>query len=252
MRVALVVALAAVVAAPIALPAPSATWRVVALGDSDTTGEGDPTGLGWAGRYGRLLHQRLGLKVAVDNLAVEGKTSGQLLDDVQSDPRTRAAVKRAQVILVGIGGADLNAGDDRLSAGACKGTRCYAGDLERFAANVDRIAAAIRKLRPRNAAVLREITLPNVVPGAGSAIPSFITPAIGVFQTTTIARAACAAMARHAGRCADVLRALNGPSGTGNAYARGWLTKDPCCYPSGAGQQKMAELVLATGLAPLR
>jgi hypothetical protein len=45
---------------------------------------------------------------------------------------------------------------------------------------------------------------------------------------------------------------LNGASGTGNAYARGWLTKDPCCYPSGKGQQVMAQLVFDTGLAPLR
>src|SRR3954454_618489 len=35
------------------------TWKVVALGDSDTTGKGDPTGLGWVERYARLLRQRV-------------------------------------------------------------------------------------------------------------------------------------------------------------------------------------------------
>jgi lysophospholipase L1-like esterase len=252
MRIAALTAVLAILAAPVAASAPVAAWNLVALGDSDTAGNGDPTGLGWVGRYARLLHQRLGITVAVNNLAIDGKTSDELLADVQTDAATRAALKGAEVILVGIGGADLNKGDDRLSAGRCKGTRCYAGDLRRFATNIDRTAAAIRRLRPRDRAVLRAITLPNVVPGGTGVIPSFITPAIGVFQTTTIARAVCAAMTGHSGRCADALHAFNGPKAIGNAYAKGWLTKDPCCYPSGPGQQKMAELVLATGLAPLR
>jgi lysophospholipase L1-like esterase len=247
-----VLAVLAILAAPVATSAPVATWNVVALGDSDTTGDGDLTGLGWVGRYARLVHHRLGITVAVNNLAVEGKTSDELLSDVQRDPATRAAVKGAEVVLVGVGGADLNKGDDRLSAGRCKGTQCYAGDLRRFGTNLDRTAAAIRRLRPHDRAVLRAITLPNYVPGAKNAIPSFVTPAIGLFQTTTIARAVCTAMRRHDGRCADVLHALNGPTATENAYAKGWITKDPCCYPSGPGQQKMAEILLATGLAPLR
>ena len=59
-------------------------------------------------------------------------------------------------------------------------------------------------------------------------------------------------MTKNRGRCVDVLRAFNGSDGTQNAYAKGWLTKDPCCYPSGKGQQLMAQLVFETGLAPLR
>jgi hypothetical protein len=55
-------------------------------------------------------------------------------------------------------------------------------------------------------------------------------------------------MARHRGRCVDVLGEFNGRDGTQDAYAKGWLTKSPCCYPSGRGQQVIAELVLATGL----
>ena len=106
-----------------------AVGHVVALGDSDTTGEGDATGVGWVGRYARLLHQRLGLEVSVTNLAQEGKTSSELLAEVRSDPTTRAAVKKAQIVLVGIGGADLGPGDDRLQAGSCKGTACYAALL---------------------------------------------------------------------------------------------------------------------------
>src|SRR4051794_40423690 len=87
--------------------------RVVALGDSDAAGNGDPTGRGWVDRYGRLLGNRLGLKVALTNLAQEGQTSGQLLSSVRGDARTRGLLRSADVVLFGLGGADLNAGDDR-------------------------------------------------------------------------------------------------------------------------------------------
>jgi lysophospholipase L1-like esterase len=227
-------------------------WNIVALGDSDTTGEGDPTGLGWVGRYARLVRQKLGLKVVVTNLAENGKTSGVLLSEMRSDPTTRGAVKKAQIVLVGIGGADLGAGDARLEARRCKGTRCYAADLRAFGRNLDATAALVRKLRSRNKAVLRAITLPNVVPGGRDVVPSFITQEIGVYQNKTLKRYICRAMTKHRGRCVDAFRAFNGPNGTQNAYAKGWLTKAPCCYPSGKGQQVMAELVFKTGLAPLR
>ena len=226
-------------------------WNVVALGDSDTTGQGDASGLGWVGRYRNLLRQKLGLKVVMTNLAQEGKTSAELLAEVRSDVGTRATLKKAQIVLVGIGGADLNPGDDRLQAGACKGTACYSALLRTYGRNLDATADAIRKLRGPKQAVLRAITLPNVVPGAKGVIPPFITQAIGVYQTTTIARSVCSAMAKHAGRCVNALLTFNGPDGTQNAYAKGWLTKNPCCYPTAKGQQVMAQLVLASGLAPL-
>jgi len=70
-------------------------------------------------------------------------------------------------------------------------------------------------------------------------------------QDQTIKRYVCGAMAKHRGRCVDAFLAFNGPDGTHNAYSKGWLTKDPCCYPSGKGQQVIAELVLRSGLAPL-
>ena len=252
--------LGSVVLAGLLMPASTAThaatkptvWNIVALGDSDTTGEGDPTGLGWVGRYARLLRQRLALKVEVTNLAQNGKTSGHLLSGMRSDPSTRRAVRGAQVVLIGIGGADLNAGDTRLEAGDCKGKACYAADLRTFGRNLDKTAALVRRLRSSNEAVLRAITLPNVVPGAKDVVPSFATQAIGAYQTKTLRQHICAAMGKHRGRCVDVLRAFNGPRGTQNAYAKGWLTKAPCCYPSGTGQQRMAELVFKTGLAPLR
>jgi lysophospholipase L1-like esterase len=253
-RFALSVALLAGVLMPastVSEAAQPAQWHIVALGDSDTTGEGDASGLGWVGRYARLLRQKLGLRVVVNNLAQEGKTSSELLSELQSDATTRAALKKAQVVLIGIGGADLGAGDQRLEARTCKSTACYTADLRAFGRNLDATAALVRKLRSPSQAVLRAITLPNVVPGAKDVVPPFITPRIGVYQNNTLKRYICGAMAKHAGRCVDAFRAFNGADGTQNAYAKGWLTKNPCCYPSAKGQQFMAELVFRSGLAPL-
>jgi lysophospholipase L1-like esterase len=224
--------------------------KIVALGDSDTTGIGDATGGGWVRRYGDLVKQKLGKPVTVDNRAVEGKTSDQLRNEVTDDDSLRNALTGADVVLIGIGGADLNAGDDALSAGTCKGRKCYAPVLQRFDMNIKAIAHEVRSLAPQ--ALLRAMTLPNVVPGGGDVIPSFITEEISRFQVTAERRSTCQAMTSNGGFCADVVRAFNGEASGEDAYASGLLTMDPCCYPSAKGQQLIAELLVSTGLGGLQ
>lgn len=232
-----------------------ARLHLVALGDSETAGNGDPTGVGWVGRYARLLGKRLGLKVDVQNLAQDGQTSDTLLSKVRNDPTTRTAIKRAEIVLFGIGGADLNAGDDNFAAGKCRAEACYAPVLKSFALNFDGIVAAVRRLRGSNRTLVRAITQPNVLTGAEDVIPPFLKPIstrIGVYQARTANRAICAVMTKYSGRCIDVLGAFNGRDGTANAYNKRLLNHQDCCYPSAKGQQLMAELLLKSGLAPLR
>jgi lysophospholipase L1-like esterase len=226
-----------------------AAMKIVALGDSDATGIGDATGRGWVGRYGDLAKQKLKMPVTVDNRAGEGKTSDQLLTEVTDDDSLRQALKGADVLLVGIGGADLSAGDDALGAGSCEGRQCYAQLLQAFDANIKAIASEVRRLAPT--AVLRAISLPNVVPGGGDAIPSFVTADIGRYQVVAERASICQAMRSNGGQCVDVVRAFNGDDASGDAYMTGLLTKDPCCYPSATGQQLMAELVAETGFQGL-
>ena len=230
---------------------PSESLNIVALGDSDTTGAGDPTGKGWVGRYATLLQQKLGLHVRVTNLAVDGKTSDQLLSELRSDQTTRQTVANADIVLIGIGGADLNAGDANLQAGNCKGKACYAPVLQNFARNFDAIVAKVGALRGSRT-VLRAITLANVFPGAGNVLPPFGTADLALYQATTERQIICRTMTKYGGRCVDVVRAFNGPSGTENAYQSGLMTKHECCYPSAKGQQLIAELLFKTGLAPIR
>ena len=231
--------------------AAKAGFRVVALGDSETTGAGDPTGLGWDGRYARLLREKLDRRVELTNLAVEGKTSEQLRSEVRDDPTTRTELEKADVVLLGIGGADLNAGDDALAAGSCRAEACYAPVLRSFARNFDRTVAAIREVQGSKETVLRSITQPNGLTGAEDVIPPFlkrISTRIGRYQARTANRSICQVMARYHGRCIDVLKAFNGPEGTEDAYRKGLMNHDDCCYPSAKGQQLMAELLLRTGL----
>jgi lysophospholipase L1-like esterase len=229
--------------------------HVVALGDSETTGSGDSKGVGWVGRYSRLLQTKLVLKLSVSNLAQDGKMSADLLSDLRSDPNTRAQVKRAEIVLFGIGGADLNAGDDNFEAGRCRAEACYAPVLTSFARNFDAIVAAVREIRGSEKTVLRSITQPNVLTGAEDVIPPFlkrIATRIGVYQATNANRAICRTMTKYGGRCIDVLHAFNGPAGTADAYKKGLLNHEDCCYPNAKGQQLMADLLLKTGLAPIR
>jgi lysophospholipase L1-like esterase len=151
---------------------PASSLRIVALGDSDTAGNGDPIGIGWVGRYARLLRQRVGLTVSARNLALDGTISSSLLTAVRSDSMTRSAIAGADVVPIGIGGADLNAGDDRWQSRACHGKACYARDLKAFARNFDKSVATIAKLRRGKKTVLRAITLPNALTGAEDVIPS--------------------------------------------------------------------------------
>jgi hypothetical protein len=222
----------------------------VALGDSDTTGAGDPSSVGWVGYYAAALRSETGDPVDVQNLAVDGKTSQMLLSDLRSDETTETLVTHADIVLIGIGGADLNAGDARLQAGDCAGKACYVPVLRTFARNFDAIVARIRALRDAPT-VIRAVTLPNGLPGAEAVVPSFVTPQISLYQARTELRIVCGAMRRSGGRCVDVLHAFNGPSGTRDAYARGLMNLQDCCYASAKGQRLIAALLIKTGLAPL-
>jgi lysophospholipase L1-like esterase len=241
-------------------PAPSTTsdpaaLRLVALGDSETTGNGDPTaGGGWVQYYARLLEARLGSEVEVENLAQDGLSSEQLVANLRTEP-TSTAVKDAQIVVLGIGGADLNEGDDNLQAGSCRAEACYAPVLEQFAENFEAIVTGIGELRGGQKTLLRAITQPNVMPGAEDVLPPFLKPVaskVGIYQARTANRAICRTMTGHGGRCIDVLHAFNGPSGMENAYRKGLLNHEDCCYPSAKGQRLMADLLIRTGLAPLR
>jgi lysophospholipase L1-like esterase len=231
------------------------SWKIVALGDSDATGQGDPTRVGWVGRYAARLRQKLGLTVSVENLAQEGMTSGKLLASVRSDPSTRSALKGARIVLLGIGGADMNGGDTRLQSGKCQPEACYAAVMRAFGRNFDATAASIQSMKRGSRFVLRAITPETSLIGAEDLIPPFLkhyATRVSLYQGKSFGRLICSSMTRHGGRCVNLLHPFNGPQGTDNAYKKGLMSRSECCYPTAKGQQLIAELLYRTGLAPIR
>jgi lysophospholipase L1-like esterase len=236
-------------------PSPAgAGWTLVALGDSETTGSGDRSGQGWVAYYADLIRASQRREVTVTNLAANGTTSDQLLGSVHTNEQVRERIAAADIVVLGIGGADVNAGDDALAAGSCDGTACYDPAIRAYAANIDDIAAAITTVRAGKPTVLRAITMPNVLTGAEDVIPPFlsdIATEVGVHQARGFNAATCGAMEAHGGACIDVLTAFNGPGGSADGYAAGLLNLEDCCYPNERGHRLIAELLYDTGLAPL-
>jgi lysophospholipase L1-like esterase len=241
-------------AAP-ASPSPDANvWSVVALGDSEVTGSGDQSGKGWVPYYAELIRAGSGREVTVLNLGENGLTSSGLLSSVGSNTGVRDAIAKADIVVLGIGGADVNAGDDALASGSCESTACYDATISEYALNVDAIAAEIMNIRGGKPTVLRSITQPNVLTGAEDVIPPFlrnIATEVGVYVARGFNKATCDAMTAHGGACIDILTAINGPDGEGDGYKAGLLNLDDCCYPNEQGHRLMADLLYATGLAPL-
>jgi hypothetical protein len=75
-----------------------------------------------------------------------GLSSDQLLASLRTEP-TSTAVKDAEIVVSGIGGADLNEGDDNLQAGACRAEACYTSVLKAFAKNFEAVVTSIGELR---------------------------------------------------------------------------------------------------------
>jgi lysophospholipase L1-like esterase len=227
--------------------------RLVSLGDSSATGSGDETGHGWVQRYADLVSEETGREVLVVARAENGTTTDALVAEVENSDVLREEIGTADIVVVGAGGADLNAADDEWAAGRCSGSPCYEEVLAGYEANIDELAAAVAELRADQPTVLRAISGPNVLTGAEEVIPPFLADQateVGVFVAKAQRESTCAALRAHGGECIDVLTAFNGADGTSDAYATGLMNLEECCYPSGKGQQLMAELLMETGIEP--
>jgi len=114
--------------------------RIVALGDSLTAGVGDNTGKGYVGRFRDKLEAQSGKPVYVlNNLAVPGRRTPQLLDDL-AQKKTLDAIAEADIVVLTIGGNDIFEGGADVLTGE--------GDEQEFnpQAAEPRIAPALARL----------------------------------------------------------------------------------------------------------
>lgn len=237
-----------------ATPSGTAAWSLVAIGDSSTTGSGDPTGVGWVGAYANAIHDGTGHEVAVTNAAQNGSSSADWAAAVMDDAGLRAQLEHADIVAIGLGGSELNAGDDAFASGSCKDVACYDAPLQTYKTNLEAIVAEVARIRAGKPTVIRGITMMNGLTGAEDMIPPFLASVatkVGVYQAHGFNKATCEILEAHDGACADLLTAFNGPDGSGDAYATGLMNKQDCCYPSTKGQALIGQLLYQIGLAPL-
>lgn len=118
-------------------------FRALVLGDSVARGTGDERGLGIAGTLQRELEALGNRSAAVVNLGIDGARTynvGRLL----ARDSGRSAVRRADLIVISIGGNDLY-GDGRVRWLAA----LFPNSLqERTAGRVEDLVGAVRRLNP--------------------------------------------------------------------------------------------------------
>lgn len=285
-----VLLLAGCAAAPSTPPAPSASltpgaptrtgpgasadapWVVVALGDSIAYNSPQvcPGCTGFVDRYAKRLEQDTGHGVEVRNLSTPMLEAQGLLDQLQKSEARRTAVAEASVIIVGIGFNDVPwlvsddpcdgaaSGDDleSVEAAAAKYTdQCVAAAAELLRPKLEAIYSQIVELRAGRPAILLTLNRYNDAIGWcehrscpwGSTTP-------GTFVTATHLtvdawdRVICATAHSHDFTCVDVYHAFNGPEGTG---AAGDLLAADYTHPSQLGNDRIADLLIAGGYAPL-
>ncbi|GMA50839.1 hypothetical protein GCM10025857_21960 [Alicyclobacillus contaminans] len=118
------------------------TVHLVALGDSLAHGYGDASGMGFVGDVSQQF-RRQGDSVIQSNLGIDGLTSSGLLTELQQ-PAVRRLLPAADIILVSIGGNDLNdaAGLPTLH------TAQIAVAQRQFETNLTRILTQIQTINP--------------------------------------------------------------------------------------------------------
>ncbi|MEU4191561.1 SGNH/GDSL hydrolase family protein [Kribbella sp. NPDC026611] len=125
---------------------PAGQLRVVALGDSVTSGH-NCNCAGFPQMYGGLLADRTGAPVAVNNLGVAGLDSNGLLTSLDRRNSTMQVVTAAaDVVLLTIGANDFSDHQDDVTGGQCS-TECTTDELDELTTNMRRIIGQIHTLR---------------------------------------------------------------------------------------------------------
>lgn len=115
---------------------------VVALGDSLTRGTGDENGKGYVGYTVEQLRKITKKEVRVNNLAIKGLVSNQLLKQLEQLEIQRQ-IKQADIILMTIGGNDLFQGGQALTMKSLEQVKPV---KEKFLHNLEMIFQTIRGL----------------------------------------------------------------------------------------------------------
>ncbi len=234
-------------------PSPVPTWRIVALGDSVTSGGPCPC-TPFPERYGRDLAQVRGVRTTTTNLGQGGQTSGGLLAELR-DPRSpqAEAVRRADIDLVTIGANDFAGHHDDVTSGRCldgAATACIGALLATMQRNVSATIDLIHRMRTGRPTAVLVTGYWNVFEDGAVARRRF--PAAGRRATqrlTLLVNQALARASRQTGATYVGLYApFEGPPTHGDPTP---LLGPDGDHPNAAGQALIARRLVAAGLPGL-
>lgn len=245
---------------PTTQPAQASGGELVltAFGDSITAVPGEicPDCAPFVDRYAEALEAAAGLPVAVRNLGRPSLRVEALLADLKASPSVQAAASSGDAIIVGVGTSDApwNLTDD-----ACDGPEtaadfvswdkytdaCIATEVERFRPAFDGVFARIVELRGGNPTILRAINRYNDWIGFEDD-PTAVE--VSVSYNVAWNAMICETAEAHGFACGDVARAFNGADGR---TASGDLLAEDYIHPSDKGHERIAEVLVELGFAPL-
>jgi lysophospholipase L1-like esterase len=234
---------------------------LVALGDSIPAA--DPQNCdgctGFVDLYANQLSQQLNARVQVDNRAVPDTEASDLLDQVKNDDATRAALKRADLIVIDIGFNDSpwNRLDDPCDAAPNypvvmwgKITQgCIAKVAGQYGQTLNAILSEVNDLRAGRPTALRLVTVYNSVIG-DYVDPSWDDPAAvapSKAANDKFVETQCRLTRMHGGECIDVYHTFNGNDGS--HPAKRFLASD-YTHPNSEGHKLIAKLLAQSGYHP--
>lgn len=226
----------------------------VALGDSLATTYGGAS-VDYPTLYGEAAAQALGEEVVVENEAIPGITSGDLLNRLQ-DSYLRDKVREAEIVTVQISANDFNDANDAALLGDCaaKGDlSCHRRALEDIKENLEAIVQELLSLRSPSDAVIRFIDNFDRYPGNESyrrfSLPQnyseTIRPVIQEWNEFT-----CRLAERQEIPCVSLYEAFNGRRGDESPFQAGLLLSDGV-HLSDKGHEAVAAELAEVGFEPL-
>ncbi len=224
--------------------------NLVVIGDAVAM-TGDAEGSSYGDLFAAGIEASIGVHVETSTLSAD--TTDLVIGGLAEGGRLARAVATADIVVLTVGANEAEPFESQ-PAGTCAVGSAVGACLEavnpslsdKLAKILDRIAAVTAG---RNVAI--RVTSPDYNPFIGwSGAP---TPTFGLDFYRQLAAAyremACRIAPTHGAKCADFLHAFNGDDGSKDAAA--YLAADHL-HPSLAGRQRIADVLLSVGLAPLR
>ncbi|MDQ1522958.1 MAG: hypothetical protein QOE47_882 [Pyrinomonadaceae bacterium] len=224
-------------------------WQYTALGDSLAAGLNDSQG-GYVTRFRNYMQTDTGTTVNLNNRAVSGSTSADLLHALRTDETLRAQIVNSQIITWNIGANDFQDALRRYQSGTCGGADnqdCIRATVVSFKANWNAIIAQILSMRSPSNTIIR--TMDNYNPSVNLERLFGVFPVVKPYLDE-INRFIFLSSVNNRILPARVYQAFNGFSGDIDAGSRGYMSADGI-HPNDSGHDAIAAQFRALGYQPL-